>query len=159
MKTWYTMCGKKTTSQTCIWSIYFKKVQRLTGADFILLFHQTFLSVDLQVGIVKGRWHNLLSGFQRLSGTATIGFRTSRVTINERIFTQYWQARKEVLAQSKSSNANRDDVKNYLADFFPLRGGGEVVLHPFRQGKKSANNYFWPKNANFSPFDQFLWKN
>ena len=67
--------------------IFKKKVQWLTGADFILLFHQTFLSVDLEVGIVKGRWHNLLSGFQRLSGTATIGFRTSGVTINERIFT------------------------------------------------------------------------
>ena len=132
MKTWYTMCGKKTTSQTCISSIYLKKVQWLTGADFILLFHQTLLSVDLQVGIVKGRWHNLLSGFQRLSGTATIGFRTSGVTINERIFTQYWQARKEVLAQSKSSNANRDDVKNYLADFFLLRGGRGLPPHSTR---------------------------
>ena len=53
-------------------------------------------------------------------------------------------------------NVLRDAFKNVLADFarshwFSVKGRGGYPPIPSRK-KSAKNGYFWPKNANFSPF-------
>ena len=55
-----------------------------------------------------------------------------------------------MMSITQITNLVREAVKNYLANFFLLKVG-EYLTIPLRK-KCAKSSYFWPKNANLSPF-------
>ena len=46
---------------------------------------------------------------------------------------------------------NKGSCQKRFSGFCPLRGGGYSPI-PLRKKSAKKNGYFWPKNADFSPF-------